>query len=529
MFLGVDVGTQSLKAAVLDAESGLKEVASAHVEFDGRFPELGTRGGMIVGDGGGVVRAPARMWFWALDEALKEIAKKVDMSKILGVSGSAQQHSSVWWHDFPSQMDPSKSIVENLSEDSFSLPMSPIWADSSTTEECRKAEARIGGAEIMAKRTGSIAIERFTGNQIAKICHQDESIFEKTSIVHLLSCAFSSIFIGRIAATDASDAAGMNMMDLENREWLSNVDEVFNLKGLRDKIGELCEPNSPQGKVSDFMTKRFNFSPNCQVVSFTGDNLASLVGTSENRDDIIISLGTSDTILSQQSSRDDVNVLGGGISVFPHPIESGLFMVMVCYKNGGAVRVDVKGKERSWEEVDEALLRESTEREVVFINYPQTEIAPHVVAPCRRAFYLSGNGISEVEDVESLSWIQKIRGVVLARVMAMKTHLEDSKAEYSRVLLTGGGSKSNGIASLISQAFRCPVYTSESADSVILGAVLKTMRCMGHHVEMRTNHHILESSHAGFKSLPTTGQFREIENILSSSSSNKRHKTTRLP
>ena len=41
----------------------------------------------------------------------------------------------------------------------FSIPDSPIWMDSSTTQQCRQLEQNMGGAQIVADKTGSRAYE----------------------------------------------------------------------------------------------------------------------------------------------------------------------------------------------------------------------------------------------------------------------------------------------------------------------------------------------------------------------------------
>ncbi|CAK9301779.1 unnamed protein product, partial [Gordionus sp. m RMFG-2023] len=51
------------------------------------------------------------------------------------------------------------------------------------------------------------------------------------------------------------------------------------------------------GTISPYFVQRFHFNPECKIAAFTGDNLASLVGSRAGPTDLIISLGTSDTIL----------------------------------------------------------------------------------------------------------------------------------------------------------------------------------------------------------------------------------------
>ena len=52
-------------------------------------------------------------------------------------------------------------------QDCFSIPDSPIWMDSSTTQQCRQLEQNMGGAQIVADKTGSRAYE---------VCNYTDSI-----------------------------------------------------------------------------------------------------------------------------------------------------------------------------------------------------------------------------------------------------------------------------------------------------------------------------------------------------------------
>ena len=99
-------------------------------------------------------------------------------------------------------------VAYSVFQDCFSIPASPIWMDSSTTQQCRQLEQNMGGAQIVADKTGSRAYEviltlrqkigcvpkmftkvffphilqRFTGNQIAKIYQQSSPQYEATEV-----------------------------------------------------------------------------------------------------------------------------------------------------------------------------------------------------------------------------------------------------------------------------------------------------------------------------------------------------------
>jgi xylulokinase len=109
------------------------------------------------------------MWVEALELLLEKLKRKIDFSKVVAISGSGQQHGSVYWkkgsHGMLSSLDPSRVLLSQL-KDAFSTMDSPIWMDSSTTKQCREIENAVGGALELAKLAGSRAYERFTGPQI---------------------------------------------------------------------------------------------------------------------------------------------------------------------------------------------------------------------------------------------------------------------------------------------------------------------------------------------------------------------------
>ena len=88
------------------------------------------------------------------------------MSLLKAISGAGQQHGSVYWRTGAEEMlkklRPDKFMHDELAH-AFSILDSPIWMDSSTSEQCKNLETALGGPEELANITGSRAYERFTG------------------------------------------------------------------------------------------------------------------------------------------------------------------------------------------------------------------------------------------------------------------------------------------------------------------------------------------------------------------------------
>lgn len=115
---------------------------------------------MHVRDETGEVFAPVAMWMEALDLVIDRLcrAMPVSLSRIRGVSGSGQQHGSVFWNRDAERLlaglDPKKSLVSQLSG-ALAHAWSPNWQDQSTQKECDAFDAVLGGRESLADVTGS--------------------------------------------------------------------------------------------------------------------------------------------------------------------------------------------------------------------------------------------------------------------------------------------------------------------------------------------------------------------------------------
>lgn len=211
-------------------DDNLNIVASDVVHFDSELSHYQTKDGVYRDpmEDGRIV-SPTLMWVEALDLILEKLKSKVDYGKVVAISGSGQQHGSVYWNKGSEAMlaylDHSKPLVTQFGN-AFSTKDSPIWMDSSTTSQCREIEKAVGGALELSKLTGSRAYERFTGPQIKKIFETQKEVYSETERISLVSSFMASLLIGGYASIDEADGAGMNLMDINQRIWSKTVLEV---------------------------------------------------------------------------------------------------------------------------------------------------------------------------------------------------------------------------------------------------------------------------------------------------------------
>lgn len=315
------------------------------------------------------------------------ILQGANLTSVVGISGSAQQHGSVYWNqngiDSLKSLDVDKFLYNQINETSFAVKRTPIWMDSSTSSQCEEIEQAVGGRDEMVRITGSKAYERFTAAQIRKIFQQQPEAYQKTVRISLVSSFLASLLVNEIAPIDFADGSGMNLLDINERRWSQKCLAACADESLEEKLGEPVATCSIIGTIGSFFIQRYNFNANCKIAAFTGDNCSALSGLNIGDDSLVFSLGTSDTIMM---TLDNHPLLSDG-HVLIHPTMEDRFMGLLCFKNGSLVRDTFKKAEanNSWEIFSELL--ESAPRGnngYMALHYLAQEILPNVSAESLR-------------------------------------------------------------------------------------------------------------------------------------------------
>lgn len=469
-FLGLDSSTQGLKATLVDDR--LDVVHESIVNFDRDLPEFETVGGVHRSGDGHTVTSPPMMWVAALDLLMDRLlAAGCPLGQVVAVSGSGQQHGSVWIrrraHALMSVLDPSRPLRDHFGS-VFSLDESPVWMDTSTTAECQALEAGMGGAQVLADITGSRAYERFTGNQIARISRNKRDIYLRTERISLVSSFMCSLLIGDYAPIDVSDGSGMNLMDIRTREW-SGKALSLTAPDLAERLGKPVLSHTVVGKLHRYYAIRYGFDRNCDVVVFSGDNPCSLAGLNLSRSgDVAISMGTSDTMFGSLTEPRPSGVEG---HVFASSIDPTGYMVMLVRKNASLTRERIRDSATngSWAGFSQAL-RDSVPGNGGRIGFylDEPEITPPMMRPGYYRFDGAGNACSVPFAAK-----EEVRAIVESQFLTFRLHAERIGMKPLMLLATGGASSNLEIVKVMADVFGLPVRVSRKTASASLGAAYR--------------------------------------------------------
>jgi len=459
-------------------QSDLTIVSEAKVDFDGDFgSKYGIKKGVLLNDSEGEVYAPVAMWLESLDLVFRRLKEKnTPLDRIRGISGSCQQHGSVYWsrdaEALLASVSPEKDLAEQLAPKAFSHPYSPNWQDHSTQGECDEYDAHLGTADRLAEVTGSAAHHRFTGPQIMRLRNKLPDVYAATSRISLVSSFLASVLMGRMAPMDISDVCGMNLWDMPANKWSEPLLELTAGKdGVRDLVAKLGpvrqDGGGGMGAISGYFTGRYGFSPDCQVAPFTGDNPATILALPLRPLDAIVSLGTSSTFLMITP----VYKPDASYHFFNHPTTPGQYMFMLCYKNGGLAREKVRdtlgpaapAAKDPWAKFNDAVLatppldvrEERTDRAKMGLYFPLPEIVPNIRAGTWR--YTASTSGADLREEEAAGWTADKDARVIVESQALSMRLRSQKLvsrapgselppQPRRIYLVGGGSLNPAIA-----------------------------------------------------------------------------------
>ncbi|MDT8331194.1 xylulokinase [Roseomonas gilardii] len=259
MYLGLDFGTSSVKALLVDEAQRVLASASSPLAVSRPAP--------------GHSEQDPRDWWQAMLDAVAALRARepAAFAALRGIGLSGQMHGAVL-------LDAAGEV----------LRPAILWNDTRAIAECREMEAAFPALHTVA---GNLAMPGFTAPKLLWVRKHEPGVFARTARV-LLPKAWVRYRLTGEFIEDMSDASGTLWLDVGRRDW---SDAALAVTGLsRDHMPRLVEGSAPGGMLRPELRREWGLSGPVVVAGSAGDNAAGAVGLGAiHPGDAFVSLGTS--------------------------------------------------------------------------------------------------------------------------------------------------------------------------------------------------------------------------------------------
>lgn len=431
-FLGVDCGTQSTKALVVDAETeavlGLGRGAHELIErLDGTREQQ------------------PDWWIQALIAATREAVAQAGAVELAGIGVSGQQHGLVC-----------------LNANDRPVRAAKLWNDTTTAEECGLLTAGVGGVDRALALIGNTFLPGYTAPKVLWLKRHEPEAYAAT-LRMCLPHDFLNLWLTGSFASEPGDTSGTAYFDVRSRTYSRPVLEI--LDSERDWMSSLprvVESVSVIGGLRDAAAEALGLAPGVPVSGGGGDNMMAAIGVGAvHEGPVVVSLGTSGTAFTYRAAP-AVDPVG----------EASAF----CDSTGGwlplATTLNCTGV-TDWitrlfgldHAAAEAALAASPPgvRGLTFLPHLAGERTPNL--PNGAGIFAGLRAEHTSADLVRAAY----EGVTFGLKYVLST-LERSGVRATQLTLVGGGAASDAWAQLCADVFQLPVVRPPQTEAAALGA-----------------------------------------------------------
>lgn len=415
MYIGLDLGTSSVKALLIDENQ--RVIASATGGLDVARPNPGWS-----------EQDPAD-WVQATERALGTLKTSHGnfLSAVKGIGLSGQMHGATL-------LDKADKVLRPCI----------LWNDTRS----HKQAARLDTDSRFHSITGNIVFPGFTAPKLVWVKENEPTIFKRINKV-LLPKDYLRLWLTGEHVAEMSDAAGTSWLDTKERRWSEELLAATDMS--IENMPSLVEGTAPSGTLRREIASRWGMDSNVIVAGGAGDNAASAVGTGTvSAGSAFVSLGTSG-VLFAANERYLPNP-ESAVHSFCHALPDTWHQMGVILSATAALDWFAGLTSSTPAELTAALGDVLVSPgPVIFLPYLSGERTPHNDASIRGLFV----GLAHESDRLVLT-----RAVMEGVAFALRDNLEALQAagsELQRITAVGGGSRARYWLKVIATALNLPV------------------------------------------------------------------------
>ncbi len=439
LLIGIDSGTQSTKALVVDAKSG-KVLGEGSAQY-GLLPNLPP---------GAKEQNPAT-WIAATTKAVKAAlaAAKADAGEVVALGVSGQQHGFV-------PLDSAGQVIR----------AAKLWCDTSTAAECAEITASLGGNKATLKALGNSVLPGFTAGKILWLKKHEPENFARLTTV-LLPHDYLNYWLTGEKFMEYGDASGTALLDVRKRRWCEAAVKAIDAD-LLGKLPAVSPSDRPAGRLTATTARKLGLNPGVVVSAGGGDNMMGAIGTGNTREGVVTaSFGTSGTIYA--CAEKPVVDPRGEIAAFCD--STNRWLPLLCTMN---VTVATEMVRRDFG-IDHAEFEKTAAKApagsdgLVLVPYLEGERTPNVPDGTGVFFGVRQKSFSAAHYARAT-----MEGVTLGMNYGLR-RLAELGVKATQVRATGGGAKSRLWRQLMADVFNAEVVTLKVAEGAAYGAALQAL------------------------------------------------------
>lgn len=256
MYLGVDLGTSSIKVILMDDSGQILDSQSEALHISRPHPLWSEQN--------------PQDWWNAFDKVMLQLTNRNDLQQVRSIGLSGQMHGATL-----------------LDKDNEIIRPAILWNDGRCQAQCEEIENQVKDCHQI---TGNLIMPGFTAPKLLWVKQNEPELFSQIAKVLLPKDYLRFLLTGDFA-TDMSDAAGTMWLDVNARAWDQRMLAACGL--TIEQMPTLFEGNAISGYVSNHLCERWNIKK-IPVIAGGGDNAAGAIGVGlVNPGQAMISLGTS--------------------------------------------------------------------------------------------------------------------------------------------------------------------------------------------------------------------------------------------
>jgi xylulokinase len=441
-FVGIDCGTQSTKAVVLDAE-------------DGQLLAMGRADHDIIERDDGTREQHPNWWVEALTVSVRSALNSAGEVEVGGIGVSGQQHGMVCLDREHQPTRPAK-----------------LWNDTTTQRQCDLLTSALGGTEAVLELTGNALLPGYTAPKVQWLKDHEPQSYESTRYI-CLPHDFLNLWLTGVYCTEPGDASGTAYFDVRTRSYSDEVlGAIDGARNWHDALPPVVDSLSVIGTLRESAAEKLGLAPGVPVSGGGGDNMCSAIGVGAVKTGpVVVSLGTSGTGFSYSSSP-AVDPRGEAAAFCD---STGGWLPLVCTLNATGATEWVR-KLFSLDRAGVEAALETTEPGaggLVFLPHLGGERTPnHPAGAGAFAGLRTGHGSGHF--VRAV-----VEGVTYGLGYALRA-LERSGIIPNEVTLVGGGAGSEAWGQICADIFELPVVRPGVDEAAAMGAALQAQAAVGH-------------------------------------------------